>query len=94
MHRRCYWMIPLLLPFLALLSTATVAKEVVKSSQKKIVENNFEPDFGTIVYCDLGPAEHSGVYTRNGKIAQLNGHGKIELVSPRQFTDNMLGVLY
>ena len=81
-------MIPLL-PLLVLLSTAKVTTEVVKSNQKKSVENNFEPDFGTIVYCDLGPAEHSGVYTRNGKIAQLNGHGKIELVSPRQFTDSM-----
>ena len=85
-------MIPLI-PLLALIAvtqtTVTVAKEVAKSNQKKIVENNFEPDFGTIVYCNLGPAEHSGVYTRNGKIAQLNGDGKIELVSPRQFTSSM-----
>jgi hypothetical protein len=85
-------MLPLL-PLLGVLalahSTVKVTAEVVKSNQEKSVEDNFEPDFGTIVYCNLGPAEHSGVYTRDGKIAQLNGNGKIELVSLKQFTDNM-----
>lgn len=45
------------------------------------------PELGSIVYCDLflGYMEHSGVYIGNGKIAQLNGKGSIEVVSPKEF---------
>ncbi|NCU39949.1 hypothetical protein EOL99_03600 [Candidatus Falkowbacteria bacterium] len=69
--------------------SAFTIKTVAMSSRKKCIEDDFEPAFGTIVYCNIGPVEHSGVYIRNGKIAQLNGNGKIELVSPRQFTDSI-----
>lgn len=57
--------------------------------QQTIIETGYEPPPGTIVYCELGPAEHSGVYIGKGTIVQLNRHGTIEAVSPETFTDSL-----
>ena len=46
---------------------------------------------GAVVYCDLFTAEHSGIYIGNKKIVHLNGDGKIEIVSPKQFLERWGG---
>jgi hypothetical protein len=48
------------------------------------------PDVGTIIYCDLGPVEHSGVYVGDNSVVQLNGEGIIEKVSLYQFSHSFL----
>ncbi|MEO2077383.1 MAG: hypothetical protein ABGX20_18780 [Bacillus sp. (in: firmicutes)] len=47
------------------------------------------PALGSLVYCVLGPVEHSGIYIGNNQIVQLNGKGQIECVKPRTFTDHI-----
>jgi hypothetical protein len=47
------------------------------------------PAIGSLVYCQLGPVEHSGIYIGNNQIVQLNGKGLIECVSPNTFTNHI-----
>lgn len=47
------------------------------------------PAIGSVVYCQLGPVEHSGIFIGNNQIVQLNGRGQIECVSPDKFTDHI-----
>lgn len=49
--------------------------------------DSVEPKIGSIVYCDLafGIAEHSGVYIGNGRIVNLAGTGRVEIVTPKYF---------
>jgi hypothetical protein len=51
------------------------------------------PIRGSIVYCDLafGTSEHSGIYIGNNQIVHRNGRGKIELVTPGEFTSGTTG---
>lgn len=47
---------------------------------------------GCVVYCNLaGIAEHTGVYVGRGKIAHLDGSGRIELVTKAQFLARLDG---
>ncbi|MDF2568843.1 MAG: hypothetical protein K0R55_447 [Sporomusa sp.] len=49
-----------------------------------------QPENGAIIYCKLGPVEHSGVYIGNKEVIQLNSKGIIEKVSLERFTDSLL----
>ena len=51
-----------------------------------------EPTVGSLVYCQLGTAEHSGIYIGNKNIIELNGKGEIRKVELREFTNNILSV--
>ena len=51
------------------------------------------PVYGSVVYCDLACAfEHSGIYAGNGNIVHLNGNGKIEEVTAKQFLARLWGL--
>lgn len=53
------------------------------------IEDDYEPPPGTVVYCELGPVEHSGIYVGSGKIVHLNRFGEIKSVEPKTFTDSI-----
>lgn len=59
-----------------------------RKQQETLIEENYEPPPGTVVYCELGPAEHSGIYVGGGKIVQLNAKGNIVSVGLSTFTDS------
>jgi hypothetical protein len=48
------------------------------------------PAIGSLVFCQLGPVEHSGIYIGNNQIVQLNGKGQIEC----RVTTHLLGSLF
>ncbi|WP_306603356.1 lecithin retinol acyltransferase family protein [Azonexus sp.] len=51
------------------------------------------PIEGSILYTDLVGeyAQHSGVYIGHGRIVDLNRHGEIQIVSPREFMSGGTG---
>lgn len=51
------------------------------------------PIEGSILYTDLlgEYAQHSGVYIGHGRIVDLNRHGEIQIVSPREFMSGGTG---
>lgn len=49
-----------------------------------------EPGLGALIYCELGPVEHSGIYVGDGKVVHLRGSGNIEEVSLEKFTNHPL----
>ncbi len=55
----------------------------------RIIHKNIEPARGALIYCQLANVEHSGIYLGENRIAHLNGRGKIEIVSPKGFTDHI-----
>ncbi|GAB6427684.1 hypothetical protein bcgnr5378_07040 [Bacillus cereus] len=72
--------------------TKDLFNAVLAAKQKEFNERNpgnQEPAVGSMVYCMLGPVEHSGIYIGQGYIAHLNGNGEIEVVSPKRFTDHV-----
>ena len=50
------------------------------------------PAVGSMVYCDLLTAEHSGIYVGKGKIVHLDGDGYIEIISPEHFLERLDGL--
>lgn len=50
-----------------------------------------KPVEGSVVWCDLGAVEHSGIYVGNGKIVHLDGSGMVETVSYSEFMDRLGG---
>ncbi|WP_052107747.1 hypothetical protein [Clostridium novyi] len=48
----------------------------------------FIPSEGCIVYCKLGPAEHTGICINRNCIVELNGDGLIREVTAEQFLDD------
>lgn len=59
---------------------------------EKIVGNEkttWEPATGSVVYCDLGPVEHSGIYVGGKKIIDLNGKGEVGIKSLQEFTSHI-----
>ena len=54
-----------------------------------LIDTFYGPHEGAVLYCSLGPAEHSGIYVGNGEVVQLNSRGFIEKVSLKQFTDSL-----
>jgi hypothetical protein len=50
------------------------------------------PVNGSVLYCDLLCASHSGIYIGSNQIVHLNGDGEIECVSPREFIARLDGI--
>jgi hypothetical protein len=69
--------------------TSSIANEIHDLLKSKNTKYAKEPAYGSVVYCQLGPVEHSGIYVGNHKIVQLNGQGRIEKVSLSGFTDHI-----
>lgn len=70
---------------------------VLKGLADSVIDNHVrkrvKPVMGSILYCDLAlVVEHSGIYVGNGKIAHLDGSGKIEIVTARQFLKRLGGL--
>ena len=59
-----------------------------KKNISDLSKDNVEPGVGSLIYCELFKMEHSGIYMGDHRIAQLNGKGKIEIVTPDIFTAN------
>ena len=61
----------------------------------EIVKDSVVPRNGAVVYCKLGPFEHTGIYIKNYRqILHLNRHGYIELVPPEEFAFHFGGTIY
>ena len=59
----------------------------------KHLRDKVKPRVGSVVYCDLAVfAEHSGIYEGKGRIAHLDGSGRIEIVTARQFLKRLGGL--
>ena len=52
-------------------------------------ELTLQPVKGSVIYCNLGMLEHSGIYIGNNEIIHLDGDGCIMKVSPEEFTDGL-----
>lgn len=64
---------------------------------ESLIDNVFRdkvssPAVGSMVYCDLIMAEHSGIYVGKGNIVHLDGDGIIEAVSPTLFLERLDGL--
>lgn len=67
--------------------------EWVTKTADALFLHNVRPAIGSVVYCNLAlVAEHTGIYVGRGKIVQLNGKGKVELVTARKFCDRLDGI--
>lgn len=82
-------------------SVSPVAKSLggalITSATASLIDNyvreKTKPVMGSVLYCDLAfIAEHSGIYVGKGKIAHLDGSGKIETVTARQFLKRLGGL--
>lgn len=60
-----------------------------KTISEKLSYRERGPSPGSLVYCQLVTAEHSGIYIGNNQIVHLNGRGEIEVVSLEKFTDHL-----
>lgn len=67
--------------------------QVAESLEK--IENRYIisviPVPGSVVYCKLLTAHHSGIYLGDGRIAHLNGDGMIESVDAGEFINRLDG---
>lgn len=75
----------------------SLASFLVGNFVESLVDNVFRdkvssPAVGSMVYCDLLLAEHSGIYIGDGKIVQLDGGGLIEVVNHEVFMDRLDGL--
>lgn len=69
--------------------TPEIIKLIKGVMGEKVIEKVL-PLPGCIIYCELGPAEHTGVYINSSCIAELNGDGCIKGVTPGNFLDSSL----
>jgi hypothetical protein len=71
-----------------LLSKLQYSGEHLRRSKSPVI-----PVEGSILYTDLFGeyAQHSGVYIGHGRIVDLNRHGEIQIVSPREFMSGGTG---
>lgn len=77
------------LPLLRNAFAANAAKSMIDNYLREKVK----PRVGSVVYCDLAVvAEHSGIYVGKGKVAHLDGSGRIEIVTARQFLNRLGGL--
>jgi len=60
-----------------------------------VVRDGVVPSNGAVVYCKIGPVEHTGIYLKGYRqILHRNRHGHIELVPPEDFTFNYGDTIY
>ena len=69
-----------------ILAGAAVATFAAKVALAKRVE----PAIGSVVYADMGPVEHSGIYV-GGYVVSLSSDGKVVRESKKQFVDGFKG---
>lgn len=67
----------------AALSSGGLAESFVDN----VVRDKVTPRRGSIVKCDLGPVEHSGIYVGGGKIIEKLSSGDVRKSSPNRFID-------
>lgn len=75
----------------------TLGGALLASGTSSLIDNyvreKTRPVMGSVLYCDLAfIAEHSGIYVGKGKVAHLDGSGKIEIVTARQFLRRLGGL--
>ncbi|MEI6707904.1 MAG: lecithin retinol acyltransferase family protein, partial [Methylococcales bacterium] len=76
----------------SLVAAGFVAHQITTHIVDNYVREKINPVKGCIVYCDLvAVAEHSGVYIGDGKIVHLDGNGKIEVVTKKEFLNRLSG---
>lgn len=51
----------------------------------------FEMPEGAILFCKLGPFEHTGIYIGNGKIVELSGEGRVQVTNAVGFVSGFPG---
>lgn len=59
------------------------------NNHKRIIseaKDDIQPTLGSIVYCNQGDFEHSGIYIGDDMVIHLNQAGRIEKVSVNDFT--------
>lgn len=79
-------------PMTKTLGGALLAGAISSLNDNYVCEKT-KPVMGSVLYCDLALiAEHSGIYVGKGKIAHLDGSGKIEIVTARQFLKRLGGL--
>lgn len=65
---------------------------LTQSAVDNVFRDKVKPVKGSIIYCDLAMlAEHSGVYLGGGKIAHLDGSGRVEIVTTKTFLKRLGG---
>ncbi len=81
-----------MIPFFKLIKSPIPSPiEIIGKVVSKIIFN-IKPEVGSVVYCELlRYGEHTGIYVGNNKIIHLDGSGKIERVSPKQFVSRLNG---
>lgn len=75
--------------FLATSPLYHMANNVYDKQRGKSDKFDKEPEYGALVYCQLGPVEHSGIYIGNREIVHLNGRGHIERADLHLFTSHV-----
>lgn len=78
--------------FLAISPAYHVVNKLYDKQRGKSEKFDKEPAFGSLVYCQLGPAEHSGIYVGSREIVHLNGRGQIEKVGLNRFANHVTTV--
>ena len=70
----------------------SMVKKKVKNEMKALVADSLKPKVGSVLYCNLMfLVEHTGIYVGRGKVVHLNGDGKIEKVSFKEFIGRVEG---
>ena len=84
------------IPAAKMLGGALIAGTTTSQAKRLIdkhLRDKVKPRVGSVVYCDLAVfAEHSGIYVGKGRIAHLDGSGRIEIVTARQFLKRLGGL--
>ncbi|AOZ94948.1 hypothetical protein LPB68_22030 (plasmid) [Paenibacillus crassostreae] len=58
-------------------------------SQRKVKKLCITPSYGSLVYCQLGPVEHTGIYIGDRRIVDLGGNGQIRISTLKSFTSHI-----
>lgn len=67
-----------------------LAGVVAKPTILKMRQSVDRPALGSVVYTDMGPAAHSGIYVGRGEIVSLSGDGEVVRESREGFVDGIL----
>lgn len=73
------WFIPVALV------ASYMGKRFLEGLVDTVFRDHAEPGLGSILKCDLGPFEHTGVYVGDGKIVHLLGTGEVTLSGAGEF---------
>ena len=78
---------------IATLLGKSLASNLAESFMDNVLKKRVTPAVGSVVYCELvfDMASHSGVYVGDNRIVHLDGSGKIEIVSAKEFLKRLDG---